>query len=103
MGNKQNDKLDQSMQSLEKKLPDPISKFLRWLRTPSSRWARIPMAILLVAGGIFGFLPALGFWMVPLGLLLLAQDLPFLRKPTTKILVWIEQTWTKLKRGRAKS
>ena len=31
-------------------------------------------------GGIFSFLPLLGVWMLPLGLLLIAQDVPFLQK-----------------------
>ncbi|MDH3474825.1 MAG: hypothetical protein OEM59_14165 [Rhodospirillales bacterium] len=29
------------------------------------------VGILLVVGGIFGFLPILGFWMIPLGLLVI--------------------------------
>jgi hypothetical protein len=39
---------------------------------------RIPLAILLIFGGIFSLLPVLGLWMLPLGLVLFAQDLPFL-------------------------
>jgi hypothetical protein len=31
--------------------------------------------------GFLGFLPILGFWMVPLGLALIAIDVPFLRGP----------------------
>lgn len=34
------------------------------------------LGFLLVAGGIVGFLPILGFWMVPLGLALIATDIP---------------------------
>jgi len=34
------------------------------------RWI---LGILLIVGGIFGFLPVLGFWMVPLGILFLAS------------------------------
>jgi len=37
------------------------------------------MGLLLVFGGILGFLPILGFWMIPLGLALLATDIPPLR------------------------
>ena len=36
--------------------------------------------LLFVAGGIFGFLPVLGFWMVPVGLVLIALDVPPLRR-----------------------
>lgn len=30
--------------------------------------ARLVLGLVLIAGGILGFLPVLGFWMVPLGL-----------------------------------
>lgn len=46
--------------------------------SPGSR-LRLPLAVLLILGGLLGFLPVLGFWMLPLGLLLLAVDLPVLR------------------------
>lgn len=45
---------------------------------PGSR-VRLPLAIVLIVGGMLGFLPILGFWMLPLGLVLLAIDLPALR------------------------
>ncbi len=32
--------------------------------------------IILVCMGILGFLPVLGFWMIPLGVALIATDLP---------------------------
>lgn len=91
-------KLDRQFRRFEKNLPDPVSKFIRWLRKPASRWVRIPVAILFIGGGLLGFLPVLGFWMVPLGLLLLAQDLPFLRKPIRKTLARAERCWAKLKK-----
>lgn len=34
------------------------------------RWV---LGILLIVGGVFGFLPVLGFWMIPLGILFLAS------------------------------
>lgn len=37
---------------------------------------RVPVAILLIIGGLLAFLPILGIWMLPLGLLLLAVDIP---------------------------
>ena len=30
-----------------------------------------------MVGGVFGFLPVLGFWMFPLGLAFIALDIPF--------------------------
>jgi hypothetical protein len=54
-------------------------------------------------GGIFSILPLLGLWMLPLGLLLLAQDVPFLRRPTRQALVCIERRWQLFRRGRRQS
>lgn len=45
-------------------------------RTP--RIVRLPIAGLLVLGGAMSFLPVLGIWMLPLGLMLLALDIPWL-------------------------
>jgi hypothetical protein len=41
-----------------------------------------------MVGGVFGFLPVLGFWMLPLGLALIALDLPPLRKHIER---WMEK------------
>ena len=35
-------------------------------------------------GGLLGFLPVLGFWMLPLGLVLLSLDFALLRRPTAR-------------------
>lgn len=43
------------------------------------RWVRVPLALLLMAGGVLSFLPVLGVWMLPIGLLVLAVDIPPLR------------------------
>jgi hypothetical protein len=42
--------------------------------------ARIVLGCLLLLGGFLGFLPVLGFWMVPLGLIVLAVDIPMARR-----------------------
>ena len=68
-------------------IPGWASSVMRWLRKPSSRWLRIPVGLLLVASGLLGFLPVLGFWMAIPGLLLLALDMPFLRWPMHSLIV----------------
>ena len=62
---------------------------IRWLRRPSSRWARIPAGVLLIVGGGLSILPLLGIWMLPLGLFLLADDVPLLQRGRGRILDWI--------------
>ena len=59
----------------------------------------MPLGILLVLGGLLGFLPVLGFWMVPLGLVLLALDVALLRRPTARVLVGGERLWGRLRRA----
>jgi hypothetical protein len=66
---------------------------IRWLRQPSSLWIRMPAGVLLTCGGLLGFLPVLGFWMLPLGLVLLAEDVPPLRAGRAWILDWIERRY----------
>ncbi|MFV0280712.1 MAG: PGPGW domain-containing protein [Rhodoblastus sp.] len=47
-----------------------------WLMHPRWRWLRPPLGMMLIILGCFGFLPVLGFWMIPLGLAVLALDFP---------------------------
>jgi hypothetical protein len=100
--------LDRHFVWFEQKLPPRPAQFVGWLRKPSSRYARIPLAVLLILGGIFSFLPVLGVWMLPLGLVLFAQDVPPLQKPMAQSLGWIERKWqererSKVERERSKS
>lgn len=44
---------------------------------------RLVLGIVLIIGGIFGFLPVLGFWMIPLGVAVAALDVvPLWRRLT---------------------
>ena len=52
----------------------------RRFRLPRSRMARIGLGSALVLGGVFSFLPVLGLWMIPLGMLILSQDLSVVRR-----------------------
>lgn len=79
------------LESLIERLPQRVQAGVRWLRRPSSRWVRIPAAVLLMAGGFLGFLPILGLWMLPLGLVLLAEDFPPVRRAVDRVLDWLEQ------------
>ncbi|HSR71838.1 MAG TPA: hypothetical protein VLL72_05595 [Kiloniellales bacterium] len=47
---------------------------------------RLAIGLLLVVGGLFGFLPVLGFWMVPIGLLVILIDVP-----------WVQRRWVALR------
>ena len=92
--------IDRHFAWFEGRLPAGPARFVGWLRRPSSRYFRIPLAFLLIIGGVFSFLPVLGLWMLPLGLLLFAQDVPVLQKPMARMLGWVERKW--IARQRAK-
>ncbi len=47
---------------------------------PRSRLVRMIVGLLLLVGGMLGFLPVLGFWMIPLGLIVLSVDFPLVRR-----------------------
>jgi hypothetical protein len=98
--NRDQQRLNHQLDRLGQKLPSWAARSLQWLRKPSSRWVRLPAGFLLVLGGIFSILPLLGLWMLPLGLLLLVQDVPFLRRPTRQALTCIERRWRRYKRRR---
>jgi hypothetical protein len=72
------------------RLPKRVRQIVFFLRQPSRRWLRIPIGALLTLGGVLGFLPVLGFWMIPIGLSLLADDVQMLGSLRCRILDWIE-------------
>ena len=80
-------------------LPRPVRRVTEWLRRPGAGWVRVPLAVVLILGGFVGFLPILGFWMLPIGVLLLAEDLPFLKRPTLRALGAVQGWWDR-RRGR---
>ena len=85
--------LREAFKRLEQEVPERVARALRWLRHPDSRLIRIPIGLLLIVGGVFSFLPALGIWMLPLGLLLIAYDIPFLRRPVAAFTLWATDKW----------
>ena len=85
------DNKERRLDRLIDRLPNRARTATRWLRRPSSLLVRLPISFLLIAGGFLGMLPLLGVWMLPLGLALLAEDLPPLRRARDRILDWIER------------
>jgi hypothetical protein len=90
--------LDRAFEQLQEEVPDRVSRALRWLRDPKARWIRLPVGVLFIAGGLLWFLPVVGIEMLPIGLLPIAQDVPFLRKPGGRAMLWLERKWVVLRR-----
>ena len=82
---------DPRLDKLVHRLPPRLGDTVAYLLKPSSRWMRIPSGTLLVVGGVLSILPVLGIWMLPLGLALLAEDVPALRSSRSKVFDWIER------------
>ncbi len=64
----------------------PNSYYRRLRRGPLL--VRLAIGLTLVAGGILGFLPILGFWMIPLGLAILFIDVPAVRRGASRVRAW---------------
>lgn len=90
--------LEEAYDGLEKEVPDAVANALEWLRDPRSRWIRLPLGIFLILLSSLWFLPVIGLELLPIGLLLIAQDVPFLRKPAARLMLWLEDAWRLFKR-----
>jgi len=82
---------DHRLERLIRRLPEHRQAPLRWLRSPAARWVRAPLGVFLISGSFLFILPVFGLWMLPVGLLLLAEDVAALRRLRTGMLDWIER------------
>lgn len=71
---------------VERRMP-VLRRPLRMLLSDGGRIARMGAAVLFILGGVFAILPFLGLWMIPLGVLLLAVDVPRLRAPASAMTI----------------
>ena len=70
-------------------LPEGLARALARLSAPGMRWVRACFGVLFIVGGVLSFLPVLGFELLPLGVLLLAQDSPILHRPVAAATLWV--------------
>ena len=68
------------------------------LHLPGTRGQRTGLGVGLCIGGVLGFLPIVGFWMLPLGVLVLSVDNHPIRRHRRRFQVW----WGRRKRTAAK-
>jgi hypothetical protein len=100
------DALEEAYERLGRMLPSPAARALRWLHDPQSRFVRLPLGILFIIASFFWFLPVIGIEFLPVGLLLVAQDVPFLRRPVGRIMLRLldgvdrMKQWWKRRRAR---
>jgi hypothetical protein len=93
--------LNRQFEAVEQTVP-AMGGTLDWLLARHRRIVRVPIACLLILGGFLWFLPILGLWMLPLGLLLLSVDVPGLQPFVTGMIVRIRRRirpWLRRLRG----
>lgn len=72
-----------------RRIAQVVRRGVRWGYEKLPPGVRTLLGLPLIVGGVFGFLPILGFWMIPLGAALVALDLPPLRR---RLLAWVERS-----------
>ncbi len=60
---------------------------------PGSMLLRLVLGLVLIVGGLLGFLPIVGFWMIPLGLLVLSVDFAGIRRLRRTMETFILRQW----------
>ncbi len=82
------------------KLPNRGRRAVGWLRVPERRLLRMGAAVFLILGGFLSVLPVFGLWMLPLGLALMSDDIPWLKVPLEKAARGAERLWARVRGGR---
>lgn len=89
--------IDEAFDKIERAAPNFLRRAIAWMRTPQARIVRLPLGLLCIVGSFFWFLPVLGLWFLPLGLLLVAQDVPILRQPVGRMTLYLFDRWTRFR------
>ena len=78
--------------------PGQVVRIGKWqFQLPRNRVLRLVIGIGFILGGIVGFLPIVGFWMIPVGLLILSNDVPMIRRWRRRLVVWAVRSRQKRK------
>ena len=70
------------------RLAGPLQRAFHWGERTLPPGVRTLAGLALMVAGVFGILPILGFWMLPLGAVLVALDIPPLRR---RLAGWLER------------
>jgi hypothetical protein len=60
--------------TVKKRLLKVTGRVRNWVRKRVPPGFRLPIGLVVMVGGVFGILPVLGFWMIPLGIAIAAMD-----------------------------
>jgi hypothetical protein len=67
-------------------IPSFVGRILNRLRGKRAIWVRVLTGVALIGTWCFLPLPLVGIWMLPVGLALLAHDIPIIRAPIARLL-----------------
>ena len=95
---KARERLDRQFGRLRVMLPW-LDGWIRHLQSDRAAMIRLPLALLLTLGGFLWFLPFLGLWMLPMGLFLLAVDIPALQTPVSGTFIRVRRWWAHRRRA----
>lgn len=70
---------DSEARTLAQRMARVSYGILKWGRDHVPFGVRSLVGVAFMVGGVFGFFPILGFWMLPLGVALVALDIPWTR------------------------
>jgi hypothetical protein len=93
---------ERPLERLLKALPAGVRLSFTRLLKPEARRVRRPLGVTMILGGLCGFLPILGFWMLPVGLILIGEDIPVVKRLTMRALGTLQGWWDGL-RGRERA
>ncbi len=71
--------MSQAKPDLKQRIAGFTYRTLKWGRDHVPPGIRSIIGVLFMIGGVLGFLPVLGFWMLPLGVAFIALDIPPMR------------------------
>jgi hypothetical protein len=80
--------LNAQLKAMWRRAAGLVRDAIRWGDCHIPRGLRSVSGVLLICGGVVGFLPILGFWMVPAGLAMIALDIPAWR---ARVLDWCDR------------
>jgi len=76
----------EEMDRLQNHIPSSVGHNLNRLRGERAIWMRVLSGVALIGAWCFFPLPIVGIWMLPVGLALLAHDIPMIRGPMARLL-----------------
>ena len=92
----------EEMDRFQTRIPTWVGHNLKRLRGERAKWVRVPAGVALIGGGVLGFLPLpiVSIWMLPVGLALLAHDIPTMRRLMARLLHFTNRKIEKRKTAR---